>query len=276
MDERLYRESCPLKGSRTCKLLHMGACDTCPGKKPRERKRLVKLTETFAEKVDGELLASLFESECCTLCKGEEKGEKTGYGIWDMGYPVAGEKNATKEKKTSGKAGLSGISGLAGVKELFGEKPVKWEFLLPVQFACCTRCRRRMLVVNYLPTAGLILGLGISLLLVGPEPMAEALRAAWRGLPLLLALVFSIGGYAGGRFAAWRLKHRFGKEMWIDPMRHPVVRQLTYMGWRPVLKDRERRLIFSKEPLTQGLGTAPGWFYREEPLRELENPEEEA
>lgn len=256
MEKRLDRETCPLKGSRTCKLLHMGACDACPGRKPRERKRLVKLTEAFAEKVDGEMLSSLFESDCCTLCKGEKRGEKSCYGIWDMGYPVAGAKNTHEP------------SGLASLSNLFGEKPVKWEFLVPVQFACCTKCRRRMLVVNYLPTAGLILGLGISLALVGPEPSAEALRAVWRGLPLLLSLLLSVGGYAGGRFAAWKLKHRFGKEMWMDPMRHPVVRQLTYMGWRPVVKDRERRLVFSKHPLTQGLGTAPGRFYSEKPVEQ--------
>lgn len=247
MEKRLNRETCPLKGSRTCKLLHMGACDTCPGQKPKGRDRLVKLVENFTQKVDGELLASLFESDRCTLCKGEEAGEKSCYGIWDMGYPVA------KEKTT---------------KTLFGEKTVKWEFLLPVQFACCTKCRRRLLTIAYLPTAGLILGLGISLLLVGPEASAEALRAVWRGLPLLLSLLFSVGGYVGGRLGAACLKRRFGKEMWTDPLRHPVVRELSYKGWRPVLKERERRLIFSKKRLTQGLGTAPGRFYRDETEKE--------
>lgn len=252
MEKRLNRGRCPLRGSRTCKLLHMGACDTCPGKKPGRRDKLVKLVENFTQKVDGELLASLFESERCTLCKGEEAGKKSCYGIWDMGYPVA------KEKTT---------------KTFFGEKPVKWEFLLPIQFACCTKCRRRLLTIAYLPTAGLILGLGISLLLVGPEPMAEALRTVWRGLPLLLTLLLSVGGYVGGRLTAATLKHRFGKEMWTDPLRHPVVRQLTYKGWRPVLKERERRLIFSKKPLNQGLGTAPGYFYGDEPEEEADSKE---
>lgn len=253
MDKRLYSETCPLRGSRTCKLLHMGACDTCPAQKPRERKRLVKLTETFGEKVDGALLASLFESARCTLCKGDKPGKKSGYGIWDMGYPAQGAKKA---------------------QTLFGEKPVKWEFLLPVQFACCTKCRRRMLLIGYLPTAGLILGLEISLLLAGPEAIAEALRSLWRGLPLLLTLVFSLGGYAAGRLGAMQLKQRFRKEMWTDPMGHPVVRQLSYMGWRPVLKDRERRLIFSRKRLTQGLGTAPGRFYQEsEPEERASQPQ---
>lgn len=258
MERKLYREECPLWGSRTCKLMHMGACNSCPGQKPGQRKRLVKLTESFCEKVDGEMLASLFESESCTLCKGETKGEKSGYGIWDMGYPASGDKK---------------------VPGLLGEKPARWEFLLPVQFACCTRCRRRMLLVGYLPTAGLILGLGISLALVGAEASAEALRALWRGLPLLVTLVFSVGGYVAGRMSASALKHRFGQEMWMDPMRHPVVRQLTYAGWRPVLKERERRLVFSKQPLSRGLGTAPGRFYRQEPEEKQEtadNPQEAA
>lgn len=247
MEKRTYLDDCPLKGSRTCRLLHMGACDICPGRDPEGRAALEATVRGFDARVDGPAVASLFESETCSLCKGEQKEKRNGYALWDMGFPA--EAPAGKKKFS-----------------LFGPQVPRWEYLLPLQFACCRRCRRRVLLTGYLSMLGLILGLGIALLLAGVEHFAQPLRALWRGLPLTLTLVLALAGYGTGKLLSRKLQKRFSRNMYIDPEEHPVVRALLERGWLPMGKAGAQRMIFTRKRLHRGLGTAPSkaYAFREE------------
>ena len=131
MEQERTNRNCPLWGTETCARLNMRACRGCPaeGKDPRECNDIRDDVNTLFSLLPEEGIASLFVGETCSLCKGEEKGKRESYGLFDMGHA---DPRARKKKLS-----------------LFRSKA--YGFVVPLQFGCCRACRRRFQLLSWTP-----------------------------------------------------------------------------------------------------------------------------
>ena len=178
MEQERTNRNCPLWGTETCARLNMRACRGCPAedKDPRECNEIREDVDQLYSFLPEEGIASLFAGEDCTLCRGEQKGKRESYGLFDMGH--ADPRDRKKKLK------------------LFRSKT--YGFVIPLQFGCCKDCRRRHQLLSWLPMLTAIVILGGTLLIVAQEPVAQSLRNVWRGMPLIvMALAAGISSPAG-------------------------------------------------------------------------------
>ena len=236
MEQERTNRNCPLWGSETCARLNMRACRGCPAedKDPREAAAIREDVDTLYGLLPEEGVASLFTGEECTLCKGEQKGRRESYGLFDMGHA---DPRSTKRKLS-----------------LFRGKT--YAFMMPLQFGCCRDCRRRFQLLSWLPMLTTILVLGGALLIVAREPVAQSLRNVWRGLPLLVMALFAGVSYLLGKVLVRVLRERFNRKTYMDLRDHPMVRRMTALGWENVLEGKYPQPVFTRKRLQYGVGTA--------------------
>ena len=88
MEQERTNRNCPLWGTETCARMNMRACGGCPAenKDARECDDIREDVDTLYSLLPEEGIASLFTDESCTLCKGEQKGRRESYGLFDMGH----------------------------------------------------------------------------------------------------------------------------------------------------------------------------------------------
>ena len=133
MEKRVEKKNtaCVLYQSRTCAILNTRSCEECPlasGKDEGDSARVVSgYIDLFETLLPEGGVASLFESEECTICKNEPKGKRDCYAIVDFGHT---------EPTT------------LHIRKLFRTSNVG--FMMPLQFACCKRCRNRFLLMYYI------------------------------------------------------------------------------------------------------------------------------
>lgn len=235
MERELTNRNCPLWGSETCARLNMRACRGCPAeeKDALEADQIRADVDQLYALLPPEGVASLFTGERCTLCRGERKGKRTCYGLYDMGHA---DPRAQKKK-------LSLFRGKAG------------GFLIPLQFGCCDGCRRRYQLLGWLPSLTVILCLGLALAIVAQEPVAQSLRAVWRGLPLLTLLLVAAISFAAGKVLVKVLRDRFNQLTYMDLKDHPMVRRMSALGWEGLQEGKYPQPVFTRQPLTNGVGT---------------------
>ena len=248
MDERRLTDTeCALFGTKSCALLNMQDCDKCPLKGRVADPAIHDDLKLFCELQPEGTVAQLFESETCTLCKDEPKGKPTSFAVFDMAH--------TEPKQLARRKWLS--------KHETG-------FMVPLQFACCSKCRRRILLQSYLPLITPIVLTLIVLPFVMIEHFAQIMRQAAPWLPLAVVLAAIVGGFAVGKLLAYLYKRKVEPDMYIDVRTHPFVTAMTEKGWRPLFNDRAAHLAFTKKRIDRGLGTAPSAVYG------LRDPEREA
>lgn len=234
MENRNENPNCPLSGTHWCALLNAQSCKTCT----------VGVGEDTAEQVIEDLrlyesllpeggIDRLFLSHTCELCKTADKGEREGYVLLDMAHP--GPKHL--ERKIGGK------------------KVPAHGTVIPLQFAVCRRCRKRIFAVELMPVLVPLFVSGIALLLVNLDPIHDPLAHAAGWLPFAVWAALTALGYAAGRFGSAALEERVSREMYADIRKHPVVREMLRKGWVPVERDNNTLLAFSKSRRIRGLGT---------------------
>lgn len=240
MDERRLTDTeCALYGTKSCALLNMPDCEKCPLKGRIADPAIHDDLRLFCDLQPEGSVAQLFEGETCTLCKEEPKGKPSCFAVFDMAH--------TEPKKLATRKWLS--------KKETG-------FMVPLQFACCSKCRRRILLLSYLPLITPIVLLLIALPIVLPEHTAQSLRKIAMWLPLAIVAFAIVGGYAIGKLLSILYKHRCESFMYVDVRNHPFVTAMTEKGWRPLFNDRQAHLAFTKKRIDKGLGTAPGAVYK--------------
>ena len=194
---------------------------------------VIGYTELFESLLPEDGIAPLFESQTCTLCRGEQKGEASAFAVADYGHeePKGLQSPSLLRRKTPG-------------------------FLLPVQFACCKRCRLRLLTLGYLPLlTPLLLTAPLVVALAEPHIMQQ-LKVPGMWMPLLLvALTLGIG-YLVGKILQNVLRKRFASETYLDPNEHPTVQALVEKGWFPLAEKKDSAYVFTKKRIRYGLGTA--------------------
>ena len=235
MEQERTNRNCPLWGTETCARLNMRACRGCPaeGKDVRECDCIRDDVDTLYSLLPAEGVHGLFSGEECTLCRGEEKGKKESYGIFDMGHADP----RGRQRKLS----------------LFNKKT--FGFVIPLQFGCCKVCRRRFQLLNWLPMLVTVVIAGGTLLAVGRELVAEALRSVWRGLPLLVMLLAAALSFLLGSILTNALRARFNRETYMDLKDHPLVRQMLSLDWEIVAEGKYPQPVFTKKRLKHGVGT---------------------
>ena len=229
---------CTLYGTKSCALLNMRSCESCPLKGRVADTEIMRDLKTFCDLQPEGTVAQLFESETCTLCRNEPKGRTSCYAVFDMAHE--------EPKKLAKRKWLS--------KQTTG-------FMVPLQFACCTACRRRILLTAYLPLIVPILLTALALPLVAIEHTAEKIRAVAAWLPFGIVVFAIVGGYALGKLMAYLYKRKCETVMINDVREHPLVLDMEKKGWRPLFNDRQPHIAMTKKRIDHGLGTAPGSVY---------------
>ena len=236
MEQKRTDQTCPLWGTETCARLNMRACRECPaqGKDAREVSDIRIDVDTLYALLPEEGLHPLFTGEACTLCKGEKKGKRESYALYDMGHADPRE----QKKKLS----------------LFRNKT--YGFVIPLQFGCCRDCRRRFQLLSWTPMLITILLLGCTLLLVSRESLAQSMRDVWRGLPLLVLLVAAGVSYLLGKLLQRNMRARFNESTYMDLKDHPAVMRMSSLGWEGLTEEKYPQPVFTKKRLSHGIGTA--------------------
>ncbi len=237
MEQERTNRNCPLWGTETCARLNMRACRGCPAedKDVREADDIRSDVDTLYSFLPEEGIFSLFTGETCTLCKGERKGKRESYGLYDMGHA---DPRARKKKKLN----------------LFRSKT--YGFVVPLQFGSCRDCRRRFQLISWLPMLVTILILGMALLIVAQEPVAQHLRDIWRGLPLLVMLLAAGLSAVLSIVLRKALRARFDRQTYMDLREHPMVQRMLSLGWESLVEEKYPQPVFTRKRLSYGIGTA--------------------
>ena len=237
MEQERTNRNCPLWGTETCARLNMRACRGCPaeGKDVREADDIREDIDTLYALLPEEGIYNLFTGEECALCKGEKKGRRESYGIYDMGHA---DPRKRKGQKLS----------------IFRKKASA--FVIPLQFGCCQGCRRRFQLIYWLPMLITIVILGAALLMVAQEPVAQSLRNVWRGLPLLVMLIAGGLSFLTSKILVNVLRARFNQRTYMDLKDHPVVQRMLALGWEDLSEGKYPQPIFTRKRLSHGVGTA--------------------
>ena len=239
MDGRnLTDTACTLYGTKSCALLNMRSCEECPLKGRVADTAIIDDLKTFCDLQPEGTVAQLFESETCTLCKTEPKGKPTSFAVFDLAHE--------EPKKLAKRKWLS--------KQTTG-------FMIPLQFACCSACRRRMLLIAYLPLLTPIVLTALALPFVTIERTAETLRGVAPWFPFALVLFAIVGGYAIGKLLSLLFRKKSEAVMFTDVREHPLVREMNAKGWRSLFNDRQPHVAFTSKRIHKGLGSAPSAVY---------------
>lgn len=236
MDQEGFNPNCPLFESQTCRRLNMRACRRCvaKGQSPEALRQIEEDVDTLYGLLPEPGLHSLFSGDTCALCRPPHAKKAAGYGLYDMGH--------SDPRASSKKTGLFR-------NRIYG-------FVVPLQFACCPGCRHRFLLLSWLTPLCTILTLGLTLAWVSQEQVAQSLRAAWRGLPLLLLAAAAAVGLSIGLLWTGALRRRFNKRTYIRLEEHPFVQQMQSFGWEALAEGRHPRPVFTGKRLAYGVGTA--------------------
>jgi len=245
MQRTINNRECELYGTKYCALLNMRSCEQCPLTSPHSEmtaESTVKDLDLYLSLLPEEGIAHLFESETCAFCKGKPN-RKAGYALFHMAHP--------EPKRMQ--------SGL-----LFGKKRSPIGTLIPVQLGICKECRRKLLILDYLPVAipaivaaielGLFLVDSIEAPLVAIAPYVPF--AIWAG-SIVLSIIVSL-------ILRAVLKKRYLVDTCVNIDEHPTIRKLMLNGWFIVPKQDRVRLIHSKTRIGTGIGTAPSSAYKED------------
>jgi len=238
MERKYTNTDCQLYGSYHCALLHMESCESCTvgtasAEEAESLKRKLDVTDSLMPEGG---VSCLFTSQECLLCKGEEKGARACYANTDIGHvePKTPTRNAIGIKITA-----------------------RTGSLVPLQIACCAQCKRRLLMVDYLPN---VLAVGFSLLaliLLSIDTLREALMGIHSFLPTLVFLVAVLVSITGTRFLRRGFIARAQEKTWLRALDLPELAGMRERGWFEINAggDGLTRFVFAKKRIRQGLYT---------------------
>ncbi len=227
---------CLLKDTAACAAMNNPGCPACElGKAGAEtQKNALEDFELLKTLLPEEGIKPLMQSETCLFCKSEKSNPREYYAITDFAH------REPQRTKTS----VIGIKIKANVGSL-----------IPVQIACCKKCRRNFLMRDYLPwiiTAAITIALIAVLSIV---PLRESLVAVNELLPLaLFAGVFVVGYFAGQLARNVFVKAKKSQTL-FEVAELPTIKRMLEKGWFSLFGEKKGiRLIFSKKRLERG------WF----------------
>ena len=227
---------CLLKGTSACAAMNNPDCPACEvGKAGAEaQKNALEDFELLKALLPEEGVRPLMQSDTCLFCKGDKKYPREYYAITDFAH---------KEPQRT-KTSVIGIKVKASVGSL-----------IPVQIACCKKCRRNYLTRDYLPwiiTAAVTIVLIVLLSIV---PLRESLIAINELLPLAIFAGVFILGFLIGQIARNAFVKAKESQTLFEVCELPIIKKMLEKGWFSLFGEKGSiRLIFSKKRLERG------WF----------------
>lgn len=227
---------CLLKDTEACRQMNNPQCPQCELGKAGEdtQKRALEDFEVVKALLPPEGISHLAKSDVCVFCKDEPKRKRDYYAISDFAH---------KEPQRT-KSSVIGIK----VKTRVGS-------MIPVQMACCSRCRRNFLMRDYLNWIIIAAFAVVVLALLYIIPLREALVNVNELLPLGIFVGALAVGYIVGNVVRAAFTNSRGKVTEFEVSEQPTIKKMFDLGWFSLFSDkRSTRLIFSKKRLERG------WF----------------
>lgn len=236
MQRIITNDSCKLYHTKYCDLLNMQTCDTCFVKKSDDVEQVLADLDVLQSLLPQEPLHHLFAGEECQLCKQEEnKGRRAYYGFVDMGHP---EPKRTKRS----------VIGLK-VKTDVGS-------MVPLQIGACSQCRRRMLVLEYVPILIPVLaGLTVLLLLIVPG-ISDGLERIAQIMPFVLFAGVILVSFVVAAIIKRMLTKKYSQLTRMNIFEIPLVQKMKELGWFPLGKSGNTvKVVFSRKRMRAGVCT---------------------
>lgn len=231
MDQSI-KNGCEFAGTKYCTLLNMRNCAECTAKNGdlRQMANDLDLYETLLPQGG---ISHLFTEVECQFCKGEP-ARRNGYAILDMAHP--------EPKRLQ--------------QRLFGKHMAPFGTMIPVQMGICKSCRRKLLMLEYLPIVmPLIVGV-IGLIVFSIESVTDPLLATASYLPFLIWAAATAAAIVVSRLIVKQLEKKYDETTYVDVLKHPSMREMMQLGWFPIVRQSRTKVTFSKSRLAKGLGTA--------------------
>ena len=248
--EKVYtNEGCALRGTKYCRLLNMQSCESCTisAISPEQAEKLKRDLDVTISLMPPEGVETLFDTESCMLCRGENKGKREYYADTDIG-------NA--QPKTEG-------------RNIIGMKTVaRTGSMVPLQIACCKDCRRRLLMIEYAPTLFTVGVCALLLVLMSLRPIREALMNVHMILPLVIFVAVGALALVIGNIWRKRLIDEGEKASYLRVFDLPLFAGMRERGWFELNEGKGgvTRYIFSRKRISQGLYTGESANMAENPL----------
>ncbi len=227
---------CLLKDTEACAAMNNPACPACEvGKAGTDvQKNALEDYELLKVLLPEEGIAPLMKSETCLFCKGDKKNPREYYAVADFAH---------KEPQRT-KSSVIGIK----VKSSVGS-------LVPVQIACCKKCRRNYMMRDYLPWV-IMAAVAVALIAVlSIVPVRESLVGVNELLPLAIFAGVFVVGYVIGQLVRNAFVKSKESQTIFEVSELPIIKKMLEKGWFSLFGEkRSIRLIFSKKRLERG------WF----------------
>lgn len=228
---------CKLYGTKYCTLLNMESCDTCTvatASSDQAEKLARSLDATIALMPEGGI-AGLFESESCVLCK-DGSGKREWYADVDLG-------NSEPRTETRNVIGLKSIARTGS--------------MVPLQIACCKDCRKRLLLIEYLPTVLTLFISILALVLMSVKPIRESLMMVSEILPVTIFVAVVLAGLLVGGVLRKNLIKNAEPKTYLRVLDLPALAHMKERGWFEINDGKKgvTRYVFAKKRIRQGLYT---------------------
>lgn len=234
-------EDCPLLGTDACRMLNAENCTKCSvGKlKPEKQQAALGSLTRLYETVPPEKLMPFYASDTCLFCKGEEKGKKECYGLFDMS-----------------KRDPEGDWTIAVVKHRkIGVKVA--DMLLPMQVACCSDCKRRHRLFAFIPPLVALIVIAAGLILTTSTGLYKILYDIASWMPALTMVIFILLGVALHFIIRSAMASAYSKKTIMNVSELPGIAELEEMGFKEVAEKKNgvSTVVFSNKFREHGVGS---------------------
>ncbi len=232
----ITNQSCELYQTEQCDLLNMPGCKECfLNNDPSAAKQIMADMDVLKSLMPEGGVAPLFESPNCQFCRVQPAGKRACYALLDMAHA-----EPRREKRS--------IIGLK-VKAKVGT-------LLPLQIATCADCRKRLRVLDYVPTL-VPLATAIMLLLLFMLPaLNDALARIHLIMPLVIFVAVELLSVLVAQILKGRLEKKYSEVMRLDPFEISTVGAMKAKGWFVLSgSDKRPKMLFSRRRMRMGVGT---------------------
>jgi hypothetical protein len=234
MEKLPVNPNCELSGTKYCALLNMHACANCTVRDTENKADIRNDLDLYETLLPEGGIAQLFESQDCQFCTTPVKGKRRGYAILDMAHP--------EPRRVQ--------------KWLLGKRVSRIGTMIPVQMGICPKCRRRFLLIEYLPMMITIAAGVAALLIVTADAVKGTLVNLSMFAPFGAWIVAILLGALAGKLITDALQRSWSKEMNVNVLCHSVIAQMVEKGWTPITAKSRTSLLFSKSRQSKGLGTS--------------------
>lgn len=252
MEDNLYSEeiekvvnqqntSCPLYATPECSLLNMETCSECPvgNLKPEKQEQAKNALNRLMNAAPPFMVEPLAASKECLLCRDEEPEKTECWALIDLKKPdPEGDWTiALGSKKLSVKGA---------------------DMILPLQIACCKKCRSSYRLFAYLPTVCALLTAALTLCLVSIDAIYRALYSVGSWMPFAVMLAGVLVAFCVHCLLKMIIAKDLSRKMRTDVSEIPAVKELMDRGFTEVNEKKfgVSNYVFSDTLRKTGVYTA--------------------